>query len=140
MTVLETIQDQKKEEKARAFLASHHSCITINMPQFSPVDCLMYKDGFTAGLEFKFRNVDYDQYPNIWLEESKQLALISCKDVWSAAYFCPVFNGVLYRVEVLDTIGCDRVTGGRTDRGRLDDIDLMVAVPMDKLEKIGRVF
>jgi len=138
-TILETKTDQKHEAMARAFLESHMGCKAISMPQFSPVDCLLIKDGVTAGVEFKFRNMDYDQYPNIWLEESKQLALIACLDVWDKAYFMPCLNGVLYRIEVTDTIGAPRTVGGRTDRN-IDDIDLMVAVPMDKLTKVGVIW
>lgn len=139
MTVLETIQDQNKEVIARAYLESKWGCIALPMPQFCPVDCLMIKDRETAGVEFKFRNVDYGDYPTIWLESVKQLALISCKAVWEKAYFMPCFNGVLYRIEVADTLGMPESKGGRTDRG-IYDIDLMVEVPMDALTRIGELW
>lgn len=124
---------------ARAFLESHLSCTAIPMPQFCPIDCLLIKGPMTAGVEFKFRNADYNDYPDIWLEEAKQVALISCKEVWNKAYFMPCFNGELYRIEVVETLGAPRTTGGRTDRN-IDDIDLMVAVPMDKLERLGKIW
>jgi len=145
-TVLETVEDQKKEEIGRAYLEYKFKCTCINMPKFSPVDCIMIKPVIgtpkvskVAGVEFKFRNVNYDDYPDIWLEESKQLALVSCKDVWDKAYFMPCFNGELYMIEVVDTLECSIIKGGRTDRD-IDDIDQMVAIDMDKLKKIGRVW
>jgi len=139
MSVLESVSDRKREGLARSFLESKLNCRAINMPQFSPVDCLLIKDKLKVGVEFKFRNVDYNDYPTIWLEEAKQLALVECKAVWDKAYFMPCFNGTLYRIEVLETIGEKRETGGRYDRG-IDDIDLMVAIPMDKLERVGKIW
>ena len=141
MTVLETIKDQKKEEVARAFLQSHMDCIAVNMPQFCPVDCLLVniQDGRTAGVEFKFRNIDHGTYPTIWLEESKQVALLECARVWDKAYFMPCFNGVLYRINVQQTLKFKTVMGGRNDRG-IDDMDKVVEVPMFKLERVGKLW
>lgn len=138
-TILETIKDQKHEEIARAYLESHFNCQCINMPQFSPVDCIMVKPDRIGAVEFKFRTVDYNHYPDIWLEDHKQTALIACKGVWDKAYFMPCFNGVLYMIEVADTLGCQTVYGGRYDRG-LDDNDTMAAVPMSKLIKVGKIW
>lgn len=138
-TVLETINDTKNETLARAFLESKYSCKCVDMPQFSPVDCIMVKPTKVAGVEFKFRNIDYMEYPDIWLEESKQVALMSCKAVWDKAYFMPSFNGVLYSIEVDKTLDCHRVMGGRNDRG-IDDRDWMVSINMDMLSKVGKLW
>jgi len=91
-----------------------------------------------AAVELKFRNVDYNTYPTIWLEKSKQTALMNCTRVWTSAYFMPVFNGKIYRIEVRQTLRFRTITGGRTDRG-IDDIDQMVDVPMNALQYVGEI-
>lgn len=138
-TVLETIQDKDKETKARHFLETTWECQAINMPQFSPVDCLLVKPDKTCGVEFKFRKMDYGQYPNVWMEVSKQIALRSCLDVWDRAYFMPCLNGTLYMIDILNTIGGLVVEGGRIDRS-YNDMDYMVEVPMELLTKVGKIW
>ena len=139
MNVFQTLEDKKREEKARGFLESRLDCMAIDMPIFSPVDAMLVKDDKVAGVEFKFRKVPFQEYPTIWLEEAKQVALIECKEVWDKAYFMPVFNGELFRIEVGDTLGHPRTVGGRYDR-QANDIDNMVDIPMSNLERMGRIW
>jgi len=67
------------------------------------------------------------------------VALLECARVWDKAYFMPCFNGVLYRINVQQTLKFKTVMGGRKDRG-IDDMDKVVEVPMFKLEKVGKLW
>ena len=133
-------EDEAAEQTVAASLEAAWGCRLHRYPQFTPVDWYAERDGRLVGLvELKARQHHAGQYPTVWLNVRKHLALT----LGSVCYGVPsVFvvqftDGVRWvRVDEIDARrpvigGCRAVVKAATDR------EPVIEVPVEQLRPLA---
>lgn len=127
LTVFETPQDRVNEQDAVAFMEKEWDCRLLKFGRLTPVDRYILKDDHLQGVvEIKCRSHDFSQYPTVFLNLRKWLALtMGALGFGVPAFFIARWNDALGWVNLDDIdantrnvryMGCARKVKSDSDR------------------------
>lgn len=127
----ETADDRDRERFIAKKIERIFNRKAIKLPKQYRLDyALMCDELITAWLEIKRRNIEFDQYPNVYLSLSKVMAAREFHGATGLpCVFFVQFNDCLAHAQMYK-FGRQITFKGRTDRGDWQDLEPIVLIPM----------
>lgn len=136
IVIYQTQKDLDWQTDVANLLLTKYRCTLHSFAKLDPVDGWVEKDDRTVAIvEIKRRYVNRDTYPSIWISTRKRDALIDIAKGFPDArpLFIVYYDDSVCYIDVRNS-GDMIVQGGRTDRGAVNDIEMMVDVPIGWLK------
>ena len=130
--IYETVEDLSKECEVADTVAKRWNCRHVKLGELAPLDRALFRDDtLKCYLEIKCRNNAHDYYPDYMIDASKMDAGMQIAAHDGVPFFLIVhFTDGVYWIKVEEGPFATRKTGGRTDRGDPNDIEVCCYVPM----------
>jgi hypothetical protein len=136
--IYETAEDLSKEGAVADIVATRWGCRHVKLSELAPLDRALFRDEtLKCYLEIKCRTNAHDYYTDYMIDAAKMDAGMSiAKDDGVPFFLIVLFTDGVYWVKVEEGAFSNRKTGGRTDRGDPNDIEVCCYVPMSLWRKL----